>query len=68
MRKLLGGFTATFGLAVATLGGWMLFRGPFLGGPTLESTPMLAALTAFIVGIVIFFRGLVRFAGVGARI
>jgi hypothetical protein len=60
--------TASFGLVVALLGGWMLFRGPFLGGQTLEATPMLAALTAFIVGIVVFFRGLVRFAGVGARL
>lgn len=68
MRKLLGGLTASFGLAVTLFGGWMLFRGPFLGGPTLEAMPMLAALTAFLVGIVIFFRGLVRFAGVGARL
>jgi hypothetical protein len=68
MRKLFGGMTATFGFAVATLGAWMLVRGPFLNGPTLEPTPMLAALTAFLVGIVIFFRGMVRFAGVGARL
>jgi hypothetical protein len=68
MRKLLGGVTASFGLAVATLGAWILVRGPFLDGATLEATPMLAALTAFIVGIVVFFRGLVRFAGVGARL
>ncbi|UPV75499.1 hypothetical protein M0R89_05380 [Halorussus limi] len=68
MRKLLGGFTATFGLAVSLLGGWMLVRGPFFGGPSLESIPMVAALTAFLVGVVIFFRGLVRWAGVGARI
>ena len=68
MRKLLGGLTACFGLAVTLFGGWMLVRGPFLGGPTLEATPMLAALTAFMVGIVLFCRGLVRLAGVGARI
>jgi hypothetical protein len=68
MRKLLGGFTATFGFVVALLGGWMLVRGPFLGGPALESVPMVAALTAFLVGIVIFFRWMVRFAGVGARL
>lgn len=68
MRKLLGGLTATFGLAVTLFGGWMLVRGPFLGGPTLEAMPMIAALTACLVGVVIFFRGLVRWAGVGARI
>ncbi|MFC4450737.1 MULTISPECIES: hypothetical protein [Halorussus] len=68
MRKLLGGLTAVFGLAVALFGGWMLVRGPFLGGAALESTSMLAALTAFLVGVVIFFRGLVRWAGVGARL
>ncbi|WP_137284269.1 hypothetical protein [Halorussus salinisoli] len=68
MRKLLGGLTASFGLAVTLFGGWMLVRGPFLGGPSLDSTSMLAALTAFLVGIVIFFRGLVRWADVGARI
>ena len=68
MRKLLGGLTATFGLAVTLLGGWMLIRGPFFDGPSLEAVPMVAALTAFLVGIVIFFRGFVRWAGVGARI
>lgn len=68
MRKLLGGLTATFGLAVMLLGGWMLVRGPFLGGPSLEALPMGAALTACLVGVIIFFRGLVRWAGVGARI
>ncbi|WP_135853471.1 hypothetical protein [Halorussus salinus] len=68
MRKLLGATTALFGLGVALLGGWMLVRGPFLGGPTLDATAMLAALTAFLVGVVIFFRGVVRWAGVGARI
>lgn len=68
MRKLLGGLTALFGIAVALFGAWMLVRGPFLGGPALDGTPMLAALTAFMVGIVIFFRGAVRWAGVGARL
>lgn len=68
MRKLLGGLTAAFGFAVATFGGWMLVRGPFLGGPALDSTAMLAALTAFLVGLVVFFRGFVRWAGVGARL
>ena len=68
MRKLLGGVTAAFGLAVSLFGGWMLVRGPFFGGPSLESVPMVAALTAFLVGVVIFFRGFVRWAGVGARI
>ncbi|WP_276299731.1 hypothetical protein [Halorussus lipolyticus] len=68
MRKLLGGITALFGLGVTTFGGWMLIRGPFFGGPALEAVPMVAALTAFLVGVVIFFRGLVRWAGVGARI
>ncbi len=29
---------------------------------------MVAALTAFLVGVVVFLRGLVRLAGVGARI
>ncbi|USZ69564.1 hypothetical protein NGM10_07480 [Halorussus salilacus] len=68
MLKLLGGLVALFGLGVTLLGGWMLVRGPFLGGPALEPTAMLAALTAFLVGIVVFFRGLVRWAGIGARL
>lgn len=68
MRKLLGGATALFGLAVTALGGWLLVRGPFLGGPALEPTAMVAALTAFLVGVVVFFGGLVRWAGVGARL
>lgn len=68
MLKLLSGLVALFGLAVMLLGGWMLVRGPFLGGPALEPMPMFAALTACIVGLVVFFRGAVRWAGIGARI
>ena len=66
-RKLLGGLTAAFGFAVAVLGAWMLMRGPFSGGARLDGTPMLAALVAFLVGIVLWLRGMVRWAGVGAR-
>lgn len=68
MLKFLSGLVALFGLAVTLFGGWMLIRGPFLGGAVLEPIPMFAALTAFIVGIVVFFRGAVRWAGIGSRI
>lgn len=68
MLKLLSGLVALFGLGVTLFGGWMLVRGPFFGGQTLEPVPMFAALTAFLVGIVVFFRGLVRWAGIGARL
>lgn len=68
MFKLLSGLVALFGLGVMLFGGWMLVRGPFLGGQALEPVPMFAALTAFLVGIVVFFRGAVRWAGIGSRI
>lgn len=68
MYKLLGGFAAILGLLATSAGGWLLVRAPFFGGPTPGTNLMLAALGAFMVGIVLFGWGAVRWAGVGARI
>ena len=68
MRKLLGGFTAILGLFATTTSGWLLVRGPFFGGATVNSETMMAAIGAFLIGIVLFGWGSVRWSDIGARI
>ena len=55
------------GLAVTVSTGFLVVRGPFFGGPTLEPMPLLAALGGFVAGIVVLSWGGARAAGVGAR-
>jgi hypothetical protein len=68
MRKLLGGFAAILGLFATSTSGWMLVRGPLFGGQAVNSETMMAALGAFLVGIVLFGWGSVRWSEIGARI
>lgn len=57
------------GLALWLYAGYLLVRGPFLGGRPLplEPTPLLGTFGGFLVGIIVFTWGAVRLAGVGAR-
>ena len=55
--------------AAATLGtGYLVVRGPFLGGPTLDPVPLFAVLGGFVVGIVVTTWAAVRAVDVGARL
>ena len=72
-RGRVGVVTALF-LAVALAGaattlatGYLVVRGPFLGGSTLEPMPLFAALGGFLVGIVVTTWAAVRAADVGTR-
>ena len=56
------------GLAITAATGFLVVRGPFFGGPTLEPLPLLAALGGFIVGIVVLSWGGAKAFGVGARV
>jgi hypothetical protein len=49
--RVLAGAVCAVGLAVALGAGYLVVRGPFLGGPTLAPRPLLVALGAFIVGV-----------------
>ena len=69
----MGVVTALF-LAVALAGatttlaaGYLVVRGPFLGGPALEPVALFAALGGFLVGIVVTTWAAVRAASVGSR-
>ena len=54
--------------AAVTLGtGYLVVRGPFLGGSPLDPIPLFAALGGFVVGIVVTTWAAVRAADVGAR-
>ena len=68
------GVVAALFLAVALAGatttlatGYLVVRGPFLGGPALEPMPLFAALGGFLVGIVVTTWAAVRSANVGSR-
>lgn len=60
--RLVAGTTGAIGLVVALGAGYLIVRGPFLGGPMLAPAPLLATLGAFIVGIVVMAWGLTQYA------
>ncbi len=73
-RARVGVVTALF-LAVSLVGaavtlgtGYLVVRGPFLGGPTLDPVPLFASLGGFVVGIVTTTWAAVRAFDVGARL
>ncbi|MDS0298727.1 hypothetical protein NDI76_08225 [Halogeometricum sp. S1BR25-6] len=57
-------FVTFVGLLLTTGTGYLLVRGPFLGGALLEPTPLLGALAGFVVGVVVFGWGATRAADV----
>lgn len=59
------GVVTTIGLAATVATGYLLVRGPFLGGALLDPIPMLVALCGFVVGIVVLTWGATRAVGVG---
>ena len=56
------------GAATALGAGYLVVRGPFLGGPALDPVPLFAALGGFLVGIVVTTWAAVRAFDVGARV
>ncbi|MUV58400.1 hypothetical protein [Halogeometricum sp. CBA1124] len=62
------GIVSLVGLVVTVGTGFLLVRGPFLGGALLEPIPLMLALCGFIVGIVVLAWGATRAAGVGSRV
>lgn len=59
--KLAAGVVGAAGSAVALVAGALVVRGPFLGGPTLDSVPLLATLGAFVVGVAAAAWGITRY-------
>jgi hypothetical protein len=60
--RLVAGATGVVGIAVALGAGYLIVRGPFLGGPTLAPRPLLATLGVFIVGVAVMAWGLTQYA------
>ena len=58
-------FVSLVGLLLSLGAGYLVIRGPFLGGPTLEPIPLLVALGVFIVGVVALSWGATKAAAVG---
>jgi len=62
LAKLVAGVVGAVGLVVTLGSGYLVVRGPFLGGPTLAPRPLLATLAVFIVGVAIFAWGSTQYA------
>ncbi|MFB6281372.1 MAG: hypothetical protein ABEH40_05090 [Haloferacaceae archaeon] len=56
---------AAAGLAVGLVAGYLVVRGPFLGGPALDPVPLLAATGAFIAGTIAATLGATKAARAG---
>ncbi|MDS0292892.1 hypothetical protein [Halogeometricum luteum] len=56
------GFVTLVGLLLTTGTGYLLVRGPFLGGALLEPISLMAALAGFVVGVVVLAWGATRAA------
>jgi hypothetical protein len=55
------------GLGVSLGTGFLIVRGPFLGGPTLQPVALFVALGGFVVGIVAFSWGGSKSVGAGLQ-
>jgi hypothetical protein len=65
---LIFALVAAIGTAITAGAAYLVVRGPFFGGPTLDPMLLLGALGGFIVGIVLLSWGGAKAAGVGARV
>lgn len=52
------------GVAAIATTGYLILRGPFFDGPTLEPTHLMVALGGFVVGIIVFVWGATRMVDV----
>jgi hypothetical protein len=59
---------ASVGLAVTLGSGYLIVRGPFLGGPALDPVPLFGSFGAFVLGIVLFSWGSTKALGIGSRV
>lgn len=58
----------TFSLGLALASGYVIVRGPFLGGQALEPIALMIALAAFMSALITVTWGSVRLLDVGARL
>ena len=56
-RLLLWGGLTLLGATVTGATGFLVVRGPFLGGAALDPQPLLVATGAFVVGIIVLTLG-----------
>jgi hypothetical protein len=68
ITSLFFGLVTVVGLSITLGAGYLIVRGPFLGGAALEPVPLLGTLGVFVVGIIVLTWGMTKFAGVGARV
>lgn len=50
------------GLVLLVSAGYFVFRGPFLGGETLSTAPMMVAVGVFLVGLLVLALGASKLA------
>lgn len=62
LANVVAGVVGAVGFAVTLGAGYLIVRGPFLGGATLSPRPLLATLAVFIVGVAVFAWGVTQYA------
>lgn len=61
VRRLFWGVVAALALAATGLSGFLVVRGPLLGGEVLDPQPLVLATGVFVVGIIVFALGGTKF-------
>ncbi|MFB6103987.1 MAG: hypothetical protein ABEJ57_02720 [Halobacteriaceae archaeon] len=67
LTKVPFALVSLIGLAVLLGTGYLIIRGPFLGGAPLSNQNLLVALGGFFVGLFVFMWGAARLVDVGTR-
>ena len=62
LPQLVASVVGGVGLVVTLGAGYLVVRGPLLGGSTLAPRPLLATLAVFIVGVAVFAWGSTQYA------
>jgi hypothetical protein len=66
--RLVFGFVGVVGLALSIGTGFLIVRGPFLGGPVLPPESLMVTLGGFLAGVLAFSWGGSKALGVGSRL
>lgn len=68
LTKVPFALVAGIGLSALLWTGYLIIRGPFLGGAPLSDTNLMLALAGFFVGLFAFSWGAARLLDVGSRV
>lgn len=68
LGAIVGAIAATIGGGLTLYAGFRIVEGPFMTGAPADPVSLVLSVTGFLVGIIVLAWGVIRVAGVGARI